>query len=135
MLAPEKNWWKPMGRMEKSWLTVALVWCIFLTIMMPLWYLYGKQNVPTETYRTSPADYGEKVNAFVEQYTIGTDEATGLRCLLLPPLPGVMCTSAPAPGNGIRFCNLKKERNTACISLPWICSMGSLFNQSISTSR
>jgi len=34
MLAPEKNWWKPMGRMEKSWLTVAFVWCVFLTVMM-----------------------------------------------------------------------------------------------------
>jgi len=63
MLAPEKNWWKPMGRMEKSWLTVAFVWCVFLTVMMPLWYFYGKQNVPTETYRISPADYGAKVNA------------------------------------------------------------------------
>ena len=70
MLAPEKNWWKPMGRMEKTWLTVALAWCIFLTVMMPLWYFYGKQNVPTETYRTTPTDYGDKVNAFVEHMPV-----------------------------------------------------------------
>ncbi len=74
-----------MGRMEKSWLTVAFVWCVFLTVMMPLWYFYGKQNVPTETYKTSPADYGAKVNAFVEQYTIGTDEATGFPIVAPPP--------------------------------------------------
>ena len=85
MLAPEKNWWKPMGRIEKTWLTVAFVWCIFLTLMMPLWYFNGKQNVPTETYRISSADYGAKVNAFVEQYTIGTDEATGLPIVAAPP--------------------------------------------------
>ncbi|HAX71551.1 MAG TPA: hypothetical protein PK152_01310 [Anaerolineales bacterium] len=85
MLAPEKNWWKPMGRMEKSWLTVAFVWCVFLTVMMPLWYFYGKQNVPTETYRISPADYGAKVNAFVEQYTVGKDEASGIPIVAAPP--------------------------------------------------
>jgi cytochrome c oxidase subunit 2 len=85
MLAPEKNWWKPMGRIEKTWLTVAFVWCIFLTLMMPLWYFNGKQNVPTETYRTTPEKYGAKVNAFVEQYTIGKDDATGLPIVSAPP--------------------------------------------------
>ena len=85
MLAPEKNWWKPMGRIEKTWLTVAFVWCIFLTLMMPLWYFNGKQNVPTETYRTTPEKYGAKVNAFVEQYTVGKDDATGLPIVSAPP--------------------------------------------------
>ena len=66
MLAPEKIWWKPMGRMEKTWLTVAFVWCVFLTVMMPLWYFMGKQNVPTETYRTTPAEFAAEVNAFVQ---------------------------------------------------------------------
>ena len=74
-----------MGRIEKTWLTVAFVWCIFLTLMMPLWYFNGKQNVPTETYRTTPEKYGAKVNAFVEQYTIGKDDATGLPIVSAPP--------------------------------------------------
>ena len=60
MLAPEQNWWKPLGRLEKTWLTVALVWCIFLTVMMPLWYYMGKQNVPAETYRTTPQQYASQ---------------------------------------------------------------------------
>lgn len=84
MLAPERIWWKPLGRLEKTWLTVAFVWCVFLTLMMPLWYYMGKQNVPTETYRTTPADYGNKVNAFVDQYQIGTDEATGMPIVSAP---------------------------------------------------
>ena len=67
MLAPEQNWWKPLGRLEKTWLTVALVWCIFLTVMMPLWYYMGKQNVPAETYRTTPQQYAATVNEFVAQ--------------------------------------------------------------------
>ena len=73
MLAPERTWWKPMGRMEKTWLTVAFVWCIFLTIMMPLWYYMGKQNVPTETYKTTPQQYAAKVNEFVAKYQVGEE--------------------------------------------------------------
>jgi cytochrome c oxidase subunit 2 len=83
MLAPEQNWWKPMGRMEKTWLTVAFVWCVFLTIMMPLWYYYGKQNVPTETYRTTSTEFSAKVNAFVEKCKVGEETVNGV------PLPVV----------------------------------------------
>lgn len=83
MLAPERTWWKPFGRVEKTWFTVALVWCIFLTIMMPLWYFMGKQNVPTETYRVTREEFSEKVNAFVEQYKIG--EENGIPVVAPPP--------------------------------------------------
>ncbi len=83
MLAPERTWWKPMGRLEKTWLTVALVWCIFLTIMMPLWYYMGKQNVPTETYRTTPQEFAAKVNEFVAAYQIG--EENGIPIVAAPP--------------------------------------------------
>lgn len=83
MLAPEKSWWKPMGRLEKTWLTVAFVWCVFLTLMMPLWYFYGKQNVPTETYRVTREQYAAKVNAFVEEFKIG--EENGIPIVAPPP--------------------------------------------------
>lgn len=83
MLAPERMWWKPLGRLEKTWLTVAFVWCVFLTIMMPLWYYMGKQNVPTETYKTTPQQYAEKVNEFVAQYQVG--EENGIPVVAAPP--------------------------------------------------
>jgi cytochrome c oxidase subunit II len=83
MLAPEKIWWKPMGRMEKAWLTVAFVWCVFLTLMMPLWYFYGKQNVPTETYRVTREQFAAKVNEFVAAYQIG--EENGIPVVAPPP--------------------------------------------------
>ncbi|MBE0682282.1 MAG: cytochrome C oxidase subunit II [Anaerolineales bacterium] len=88
MLAPEKIWWKPLGRMEKTWLTVAFVWCVFLTLMMPLWYFMGKQNVPTETYRTTPAQFNEKVQAFTEQYKIGEDTINGVTLPVVEAPPG-----------------------------------------------
>ena len=83
MLAPEKLWWKPFGRMEKTWLTVAFVWCVFLTLMMPLWYFYGKQNVPTETYRVTREQYAAKVNEFVAQYQVGDEN--GIPVVAPPP--------------------------------------------------
>ncbi len=83
MLAPEKLWWKPMGRMEKTWLTVAFVWCVFLTLMMPLWYFFGKQNVPTETYRVTREQYAAQVNTFVDQYKVG--EENGVPVVAPPP--------------------------------------------------
>jgi len=83
MLAPEKLWWKPFGRMEKTWLTVAFVWCVFLTVMMPLWYFYGKQNVPTETYRVTREQYAAKVNEFVAQYRVGDEN--GIPVVAPPP--------------------------------------------------
>lgn len=83
MLAPERIWWKPFGRLEKTWFTVALIWCIFLTLMMPLWYFMGKQNVPATTYRVTPKEFSEKLNAFVAQYKIG--EEKGIPIVAPPP--------------------------------------------------
>jgi cytochrome c oxidase subunit 2 len=88
MLAPERTWWKPLGRLEKTWLTVAFVWCIFLTLMMPLWYFMGKQNVPTETYRISGADFSAKVEAFVEQYKVGEEAINGVTLPVVAPPAG-----------------------------------------------
>jgi cytochrome c oxidase subunit 2 len=72
-----------MGRLEKTWLTVALVWCIFLTIMMPLWYYMGNQNVPTESYRVSSQEYAAMVNDFVAKYQVG--EENGIPIVAAPP--------------------------------------------------
>ena len=83
MLAPERIWWKPFGRLEKTWLTVALVWCVFLTLMMPLWYFMGKQNVPTETYRVTKEQFTAKLNEFVAAYQVG--EENGIPVVAPPP--------------------------------------------------
>ena len=74
MIAPPRVWWKPLGRLEKSWLIIGLVWCIFLTAMMPLWLFMGRQNVPATTYRVAPTVYQEQVNKFVDQYKVGEEK-------------------------------------------------------------
>lgn len=83
MLAPSRVWWKPLGRLEKSWMIAAFVWCIFMTIMMPLWFVYGRQNVPAETYRVTAEAFNQKVNDFVGQHQIG--EENGVPVVAPPP--------------------------------------------------
>lgn len=84
MLAPSSRiWWKPLGRLEKTWLTIALVWCILLTLMMPFWFFYGKQNVPATSYRTTPKEFQQAVDAFVEKYKVG--EEKGVPIVAPPP--------------------------------------------------
>ena len=83
MLAPPKNWWKPLDRREKNWLLIALVWCIFMTIMMPLWFFFGRQNVPATTYRVTTDGYQQEVEAFVSEYQVG--EESGIPVVEPPP--------------------------------------------------
>lgn len=83
MLAPEHIWWKPLGRLEKTWLTIALVWSILLTAMMPFWFFYGKQNVPATSFITTPQKYSQAVDAFVSAYQV--DEENGVPVVAPPP--------------------------------------------------
>lgn len=83
MLAPQRIWWKPLDRLEKSWVIIAFVWCIMLTAMMPLWFKIGHQNVPTETYSTTPAEFKETVNSFIDQYQV--DTIKGIPVVSPPP--------------------------------------------------
>ncbi len=70
---PERIWWKPLGFEEKLWLVVALIWCVIMFLMMPLWHAWGKQNTPYITYRTAPENFRERANDFIEKYQVRTE--------------------------------------------------------------
>ena len=63
---PKGVWWKKVDPSEKVWLGIALIWCLILFAMMPLWHLKGGQNPSFETYRTTAEQYMQKVETFVE---------------------------------------------------------------------
>ncbi|MGB5539062.1 MAG: cytochrome C oxidase subunit II [Gammaproteobacteria bacterium] len=70
----DRIWWKvPVGRQEIVWIAIALIWCLILFFMMPFWHVYGKQNLSTEAYQTTPAAFGAKVQAMIDQYTVRTE--------------------------------------------------------------
>ncbi len=83
MLAPPRVWWKPLGRLERNWLKLAFVWCLFLTAMMPLWFYLGRQNVPATTYRVTPQQFQAKVEAFIQEYQVGEEQ--GIPVVAPPP--------------------------------------------------
>lgn len=83
MLAPQRIWWKPLDRYEKSWLTVAFVWCLVLTAMMPIWFYMGRQNVPTETYRVTAEEFAQLVTDFTAQHQVG--DQNGIPIVEAPP--------------------------------------------------
>jgi cytochrome c oxidase subunit 2 len=74
--ALEGVWWKKVDPVEKVWIGIALVWCLVLFAMMPLWHFTGKQNPSFETYRTTAAAYQQKVDAYVEKNKVGEDKGT-----------------------------------------------------------
>ncbi len=66
-------WWKKVDRSEKLWLSIALVWCLVLFAMMPLWHWKGGQNPSFETYRITAADYQAKVEAYVQRTKVAEE--------------------------------------------------------------
>ena len=80
-------WWKqPLDRVEGTWIAIALVWSLIMFVMMPVWHIYGKQNLSNEAYKTTPTAYMAKTQAMVDQYTVRT--MTDQQIPVVKPPPG-----------------------------------------------
>jgi cytochrome c oxidase subunit 2 len=67
-------WWKqPLDRVEGTWILIAFLWCMVMFAMMVGWHIWGKQNLSTETYKTSREMYTAKTQAVVDKYTVRTE--------------------------------------------------------------
>lgn len=78
----DRLWWKhPMDKLELSWIFLVFCWGMIMFFMMIYWHINGKQNIATETYKTTPEKYLAKVDAFVQARTVRvekfTDKETG----------------------------------------------------------
>jgi cytochrome c oxidase subunit 2 len=83
IVSPPGIWWKPAGRQEKIWVTIALVWCLIMFAMMPLWHLRGGQNPTGVRSKVEPAAFVARVNRFVDEYKVGEEQ--GLPVVAPPP--------------------------------------------------
>jgi cytochrome c oxidase subunit 2 len=81
---PPRDWFKAPSGPEKVWVGLALAWCLVMSIAMPYWHIYGKQNSTGEGYRVEPAAFGERVGRFVETNQVG--EMSGVP--IVEPAPG-----------------------------------------------
>lgn len=82
----ERLWWKhPLDRVEGTWIVLALIWCLIMFAMMVGWHIYGKQNLSTETYKTTPEKFTASAQAFVDKYTVRTETADNTPVVAPPP--------------------------------------------------
>ncbi len=54
-------------------LSIPVIVSLVMFFMMPYWHVYGKQNLSTETYRTTPEMFANKAQAVVDKYTVRTE--------------------------------------------------------------
>ncbi len=81
---PADDWFKAPEGGERTWIGLALAWCIVMSIMMPYWHFYGKQNSTGEGYLVTPAEYSQRVQQFVQTNKVG--EKNGIP--IVEPAPG-----------------------------------------------
>ena len=72
LACPAAGWFHAPTGHERTWIGMAVVWCLILSLMMPYWHFRGKQNSTGEAYRVTPADYIKRVEKFVKANT-GTE--------------------------------------------------------------
>lgn len=83
----ERLWWKhPLDRVEGTWIAIAFVWCMIMFFMMIYWHMYGKQNLSTETYKTTSEQFAAKAQAVVDKYTVRVE--TDFQTPVVAPPPG-----------------------------------------------
>ena len=69
-------WWKePIHRVELIWIIVAFVWGVVMFFMMIYWHAAGSQNLSSVAYRTSPAQFANKVQAMIDGNTVRQEGA------------------------------------------------------------
>lgn len=83
IVSPEGVWWKPSGKQERFWISIAFVWCMVLFAMMPFWHARGGQNPSGIRSRVEPKAYSERVQRFIDDYQVG--EESGIPVVAPPP--------------------------------------------------
>lgn len=74
--AIERDWWRTetLHKEEKSWIIIAVIWCVILTVVSPIWHFTANQIVSTEFYKISGDQYDVLFDEFVEKYKVGEME-------------------------------------------------------------
>lgn len=80
----QDGWFKAPHGEERVWVGLGILWCVVMTVAMPYWYFFGKQNSAGEAYRVEPAAFSARVDRFVETNKVG--ELSGVP--VVQPSPG-----------------------------------------------
>ncbi len=81
---PQRDWYKAPAGAEKLWIGLALLWCFVMSVMMPYWHFYGKQNSQGEAYSVEPNAFFERTMTFAEANKVGDRDGIPI----VEPAPG-----------------------------------------------
>jgi cytochrome c oxidase subunit 2 len=89
LTSPENRlWWKePLDRTELIWIVIAFLWGVVMFLTMVFWHFKGEQNLSNEGYRVDPGEYGQRVEAWAEEYKVRDEGDTGIP-VVRPPAGG-----------------------------------------------
>lgn len=70
---PAKDWFQAPHGFERTWIGLALTWCLIMFAAMTIWHFKGKQNSTGEAYRVNAADYVARTERFVQTNKVGEE--------------------------------------------------------------
>ena len=80
---PAADWFRAPSGGERTWLGLALTWCLIMFAMMPYWHFKGQQNSTGESYRVEASAFQDRVSQFVLAHKVG--EQSGVPVVAPPP--------------------------------------------------
>ncbi len=81
---PQGTWWSGLGRDEKLWVGVAVIWGLAMFVMIAfIWPAIGARQNEIKGYQITPADFTAHTDAFIEAYRVG--ELAGIPVVAPPP--------------------------------------------------
>ena len=66
---PAPGWARKFPVDERVFLVAVVASVLFMSTFVVGWLVWGKQNVPTDSYRITPAGFAEKLQGFMTEYS------------------------------------------------------------------
>lgn len=81
---PQGVWWERLGRDERLWVWLTVIWGIAMFLMIAfIWPLIGEEQNRLHSYRVDPAVFTAQTEAFIQQYQVG--QLDGVPVVAPPP--------------------------------------------------
>ena len=84
LVKPRGVWWQGLGRDEKLWIGLVVIWGLAMFAMIvAIWPAVGARQNDIEAFRVDPATFHSRVEAFTAQHKVS--EIAGVPVVAPPP--------------------------------------------------
>jgi len=81
---PQGTWWRPLGRDERLWGALAVIWGLAMFAMIAfIWPTIGQEQNLIRSYRVEPSTFTAQTEQFIRTYQVG--EVDGVPLVAPPP--------------------------------------------------